>query len=111
MDYDSSNTQPPAYGPTFPTFPGLDELVRVTGGALPGTSPRVYPGFIQQFTPPLNLRDRVAVYVEEPNNLALVVGVYDCRLIGSYPPDDPAARPLYAVCCCPTGSSSSAGPG
>ena len=107
MDNDSTNLQPPAYGPTFPTYPPLDQLVRVNGPALAGTSPRVYPAAAQQFVPPLSLRDREAVYVMEPNNVALAVGVYDCRLVGSYPLNDPAARPLYETTCCPAASSSS----
>lgn len=107
---DGTQLQPPNYAPTWPVYPGLCEMVRVTGGALPGTSPRIYPALLQQFSPPLTLRDRVPVYVAEPNNVPLGGGIYDCRLVGSYPPDDVNARPLFYTTCCPSGSSSSAAP-
>ena len=114
MDPQGTNVQPPAYTPTWPTWPPLDDLVRVTGGPAGATADgkRVYPAFIQQFAPPLSLRDRVAAFVLEANNLFLQPGVYDCRLIGAYPPGAANPSPLYCTTCCPTSaSSSSAAPG
>jgi hypothetical protein len=100
---DSTNTQAPDLGPGAPVYPPLAQLVRVTGPALGGTSPRVYPCAVSQFVPPLSLRDREPAYVFEPNGQALFPGgYYDCRLVGAY-----NALPLYATVCCPAGGSSS----
>jgi hypothetical protein len=106
--YDSSNLQPPAFGPQFPIYPELPQLNRVTGPAIAGTGPAfgtlsIYPATTQQWQPPLSLRDRESAYVVEPNNFPLSPGVYDCRLVSSY-----NGLPLYATSCCITGSSSSA---
>lgn len=68
----------------------------------------IYLAYTQQFTPPLNFRDREACYVIEPNGNLLGPAIYDCRLVGSYPPGDPLALPLYATTCCGTGQLQSA---
>ena len=104
---DSTNTQPPDFGPTQPVYPPLAQLVRVTAPSIGGN---VYPGLTQQFVPPLGIRDREACYVIEPNKIVLGPGIYDCRLVSNY-----LGLPLYATTCCPGGafgssSSSSAGP-
>jgi hypothetical protein len=112
----STNTVAPWLGQGLPVYPQVNSLCRVSAQAVLGTN--VYPGFAQQFTPPLSLRDRESVFIWEPNNIALGPGVYDCRLVGSY-----AGLPLYATNCCISGpfpplpsvspissSSSSSGP-
>lgn len=105
-DVDNTNLQPPDLGPGLPSYPWLAQLVRVSGAALPGTLPRVYPAFTQQFNPPLSLRDREPCYLLEANNVTLSQAVYDCRLVGGY-----LSAPLYATACCAAaGSSSSAAP-
>jgi hypothetical protein len=101
-DPDSTNDQPPDLGPGKPTYPHLPQICRVANSALAGTSPPVYPAFVQQFVPPLSLRDREACFVVEPNSLPLGGGFYDCRLVGSY-----NGLPLFATTCCPAGGLSS----
>lgn len=107
---DSTNTNPPFFGPTLPVYPELPQIVKVTGPALDGTSPGVYPCLVQQYVQPLTLRDREPSYVTEPNGVALAVGAYyDCRLVTNY-----LGLPLYATSCCvigsPGSSSSAAAP-
>lgn len=98
----STNDAPPFLGPTSPTYPQVSQVVRVYGPPLAGN---VYQAFIQQWNPTLQLRDREAVYVWEPNGIVLTAGFYDARLIGSY-----LGLPLLATWCCPQPvSSSSAG--
>lgn len=102
MQGNNTNVQAPNFAPTVPVYPPLAQLNRVTGpavGSLGGKA--VYPAYTQQFNPPLGLRDREASYVFEPNGIVLSPSIYDCRLVGNY-----AGNPLYAVCCCPIGSSS-----
>lgn len=91
MQGDNTNLQPPNFAPTVPIYPPLEELVRVTGIVSGG----VYEAFIEQFTPPLGVRDRVACYVYEPNGFKLQPGIYDCRLVSNF-----NGLPLFAVCCC-----------
>lgn len=95
---------PPAAG-----FVGTGGAGQMTGlsvslSVLPAAS-NVYPAFAGQLSTGTGapaLRDREAVYVFEVNSIALSVGWYDCRLVGSL-----GGRPLYATACCPAGSSSS----
>jgi hypothetical protein len=103
---DSANTQAPDFGRQYPIYPELPQLNRVTGPALVGTSPPIYPAITQQWVPPLGIRDREASYVVEPNSIPLGPGIYDCRLVSNY-----LGLPLYATTCCavagPSSSSSS----
>ena len=99
---DSTLAQPPDFGPTWPVYPELPQLIRVSGPAVTGN---VYPGFVQQFASPLSLRDREPCYLIEPNGILLGPGYYDSRLVTSY-----NGLPLFATTCCPTGSSSSSAP-
>jgi hypothetical protein len=103
MKVDATNLQGPWMGPGLPLYPEIDEICRVYAPALSGTN--VYPGWLNQYAPNLKLRDRVQVYVWEPNNFPLSPGYYNCRLVGNY-----AGLPLYATNCCITApfSSSSA---
>ena len=112
MNAGGTNLGPPE-DPGLPVYPNLEELCRVTGGPVGSTADgkRVYPALLQQFSPPVGLRDRVAVYLMEPNNVALGQGIFDARLIGAWPSDAPGSLPLFATSCCVSGSSSSAAPG
>ncbi len=107
---DSAGNQPPYFGPGFPLYPDLPQLVRVTGPSIGGN---IYPCVIQQYYGTLSLRDREVAYVVEPNQVQLSPGIYDCRLIGVYPPPaadgtpSPTQRPLFATTCCLTGGFSS----
>lgn len=106
----NDNLQPPAFGPTWPIYPEICQLVRVTGKAIPGTSPAVYPCQVIQFdSATLTSRNREPAYVVEPNNFPLPASaIYDCRLVSAYQgPSDAAPLPLYATSCCILGSSSS----
>jgi hypothetical protein len=109
-DIDSTNVQAPDFGPTSPLYPHLAQLVRVTGPALVGTNPPIYPCIVQQVNPAtLNVRDRETAYVVEPNSITLGPAIYDTRLVGSY-----LNLPLYATTCCVGtrfGSSSSSSSG
>jgi hypothetical protein len=110
---DSANTQPPGFGQTWPLNPQLDQLVRVTGGAVSGPTIDgnplyVYPGVLLQFDPAtLTSRNRVACWVTEPNNVPLGPSIYDTRLVGAWPPNAPPAtqQPLFAASCCVVGGS------
>lgn len=97
---DSVATQAPDFGPTFPVYPELPQLIRSYGGALVGTN--TYQGFVQQYVSPLTFRDREPCYLLEPNGVRLSPGIYDARLVGSY-----LGLPLFATACCLTSSSSS----
>jgi hypothetical protein len=98
---DSTFDQSPDLGPDYPTYPELPQVVRVDGPPLVGTN--VYPAFVQQWSPPLTLRDREPCLVWEPNGIVLGPGFYDCRLVTSY-----LGLPLYVTTCCvPAASSSS----
>ncbi len=98
MSDESTNTVAPFLGPELPTYPELPQIIRVTGPAVGS----VYPGFVQQWTPPLALRDREPCYIWEPNGITLGPGFYDSRLDGSY-----LGLPLFVTTCCPSGVSSS----
>ena len=96
---DSTNTQPPLFGPQFCDYPLLPQIVYITGPAANG----VYPAFVQQYGGNLNFRPRESCYVIlEPNGIKLQAGYYDSRLIGNF-----AGLPLFAVTCCPGAASSS----
>jgi hypothetical protein len=96
---DSTNTQPPLFGPQFCDYPLLPQIVYITGPAANG----VYPAFVQQYGGNLNFRSREACYVIlEPNGIKLQPGYYDSRLIGNF-----AGLPLFAVTCCPGAAPSS----
>jgi hypothetical protein len=101
---ENTNLRPPDFAPGYPVYPVLEQLCRVTDCPCNGTTPRVYPGVVQQAVPPLDFRDAEDCYVLEANNIFLVPAIYDCRLIGNY-----NGLPLYAVTCCGAGSSSSSG--
>lgn len=107
---DNTNLGTPDFAPGLPLYPDLEQLCRVSAAALAGTSPAVYPAFVDQFNPPLGFRDREACYVVEPNRIVLGPGHYDCRLIGSFPTAGHALfgviaqLPLYATTCCVAGS-------
>lgn len=103
----STNNQPPALGPGYPTYPELPQILRVSGGKVFASWAGVWvtPAYTQQFVPPLSLRDREPCWVVEPNNVDLKVGTYyDCRLVGSFTQTgaEADALPLYATTCCPT---------
>jgi hypothetical protein len=110
---DNTNIQTPDFGPALPTYPHLEQLCRVSASALVGTSPAVYPAFVEQFAPPLSLRDREPAYVVEPNRVVLGPGIYDTRLIGAFPTAGHALYgiipqlPLYCTTCCLVGGFSS----
>lgn len=109
---DSDNLQPPFFGPTWPIYPQLDQLIEVTGAALAGTEPAIYPAILIQIDPDtLESRQRVPCYAVEPNGVPLGEFIYDSRLVGAYPPETPGGIPLFAVTCCvpvtPSSSSSS----
>ncbi len=110
---DNTNLVTPDFGVGFPSYPDLEQLCRVSGSAFAGTSPAVYPAFVQQFSPPLSLRDREPSYVVEPNRVVLGAGIYDCRLIGAFPTAGHSLfgvipqLPLYASTCCVSGGFSS----
>jgi hypothetical protein len=99
----NANIHAPDLGPTLPTYPLLEQIVRVYGGPIFGGPVVYYTAFTQQFIPPLGLRDREACYVFEANNVGLKPGYYDVRLEANY-----NGLPLYVLCCClPTTVSSS----
>jgi hypothetical protein len=98
---ESVNDIPPVFGPTWPLYPVLDQLLRVTG---PADSNKVYPCLVQQtyqMIPP-RVRDREAAYCWEVNGTLLGGAIYDGRLDGNY-----LGLPLYAVACCGGGVVSS----
>ena len=102
-ELDSTNYEPPYLGKQLPTYPHLAQLVRLTGPALSGTVPAIYPCVVQQFDPTtLSSRDREQAYVVEPNGIALGPAIYDCRLVSSY-----LGLPLFATTCCSTSNFSS----
>ncbi len=90
-----TNLDEPDFAPGLPVYPELPQFCRVTGPASPGLGDNVYQAFIQQWTPPLTLRDREPCFVWEPNNIFLTPGYYDCRLVGSL-----SGEPLLATNCC-----------
>ncbi len=104
---DSTNPQAPDFGPEWPIYPELPQVVRVAEAGFmdADTGKVVYSGFICQYAAPLVLRDREACYIHEPNSLPLSPAYYDARLVTSY-----RGLPLLATTCCPVpgGSSSSA---
>lgn len=103
MELDSTNVRAPDFGPSFPIYPELPQLVRVSGAAVATVNGKpVYPAFVQQYRGNLQLGDREPCYLYEPNAIALGAGVYDCRLIGNY-----LSLPLFATTCCGTGTTSS----
>lgn len=89
----SDNTRSPFLGQEQPVYPALDEMIRVTG---PAVATNVYPGQLQQYVSPLTARDRVPVYLWEPNGVPLQPAIYEGHLAGSY-----AGLPLYVTDCCP----------
>ena len=96
---DSTNLQAPYLGPTWPLYPEIPDVVHVSGPAVGGTNPAIYPCFNTQWVPgTTTLRDREPSYVFEPNNVALTLAYYDSRLVGNY-----NGLPLYATTCCPPG--------
>jgi len=95
----STNDQPPFIGPGLPFYPQISQVVRIGSDAPLGSN--VYPGFIQQWTPNLTLRDREACYLWEPNGIKLNPGYYDGRLVTNY-----QGLPLLVTWCCPSASSS-----
>jgi hypothetical protein len=109
MDDDSTNIVPPWFGPEWPIYPQLAQIVRVTGAAVGGTNPAIYPCVVQQLDPStLQMRNRETSYVVEPNRVKLVPAYYDARLIGAFQgPGDNSPQPLYCTACCIAGSSSS----
>jgi hypothetical protein len=110
MDDDSTNLNAPFFGPEAPLYPQLPQIVLVTGPAVGGTNPAIYPCVVQQLNPAtLQMRSRETSYVVEPNRIKLGPAYYDCRLVGAYQgPGDNSPQPLYATTCCvPVVSSSS----
>lgn len=92
----SVNKQAPFFGPQFPIYPQVDQLVRIDG---PAVATDIYPGFIQQYKDGVP-RDREECYVHEPNGDELFDGrYYLARLVGSH--ED---LPLLATACCGPGS-------
>lgn len=100
---DSTNLQPPFYGPGLPVYPTLPQFVRIptsfssSSSAVPLTSAvvggnTVCGAYTQQFTPPLGMRDREPCYVFDPSGGTLTAGFYYCRLVASY-----SGLPLYAT--------------
>ena len=101
---DSDNLRPPDFGPQFPVYPEVCELVRVTGPAVAGTAPPVYPCQVVQFdSASLTSRNRETSYVVEPNSFPLTINaIYDARLVSAF-----QNLPLYATSCCVLVSASS----
>lgn len=93
---DSVNNQPPFLGPQLPVYPALEEVLRLPAGvgALAGN---VYLVWLQQLVSvsPLTLRDRIQVYLWEPNLIPLNAGYYVGRLMSNY-----NGLPLYTTFCC-----------
>ena len=106
----SDNTNEPFFGPQWPIYPQIDQLIHISSGP---DGNRVYQGFVVQLSSvsPPTYRDRESCYVMEVNNLSLGIGYVLCRLVGVYGGDSQGigSKPLYATTCCPTGSSSSSG--
>lgn len=105
---DSTYDRPPFFGPSFPTYPLIAEVMRVDGAA---DANGVSPASIVQYTEvpgtPV-FRERVSVWVYDPNGGSLGQGSYvSGRLVGSYPPGSSGGSaggssagpqlPLYAV--------------
>jgi hypothetical protein len=97
MGVDSTDLTPPFFGPEQPFYPQVNEILRIYAPAILGAN--VYPAFVVQFNG-LTPRDRVPVFVMEPNNIPLGPGFYDGRLCTSY-----AGLPLYVTNCCPLSGS------
>jgi hypothetical protein len=87
--------------PILPGYPVHIQLVRVQS-ASSGTGGVVTQGFVQQYTPNLNLRDREPCYIFNAAGGSLAAGVYIARLVGNY-----GSLPLYAVGTLGTSSVSS----
>jgi hypothetical protein len=96
---DSTDLTQPFLGQEQPIYPQVNEILRIYAPAILGAN--VYPAFIVQFNG-LTPRDRVPVYVMEPNGIVLGPGYYDGRLVTNY-----AGLPLYVTNCCPLGGSAS----
>ena len=100
--FDSTNLAPPDLGQDQPTYPPLPEIVRVTGPALAGINPPIYPAYVQQCTAPGVFRDREPCYLTEANAIALNPGRYLARLNYQY-----SGLPVFTTACCPGPASSS----
>lgn len=97
----STNDQPPFFGPELPLYPVINDFVRID---TPPDDNGVYGGWLRQLASnnPPRFRDRVRVYVFDPNNNLLGPGDYDCRLVSDYLGVlDSQRLPLYATTCCP----------
>lgn len=97
----STADRPPFFGPTFPTYPPLRQLIKVVSNAGGG----LYNAQVVQCQPagPV-FRARETCYLFEPNGLTLNANdIYKSRLVGSN-----AGLPLFAtsVLCCKQSSSS-----
>jgi hypothetical protein len=104
---DSANTQAPDFGPSNPIYPVLPDIVRVTAPGIVQSGITVYPAQLQQYSGALTFRDRVKVWVFEPNGLPLTYALYDSRLVGAFQgPGDASPIPIYATTCCPVATSS-----
>jgi hypothetical protein len=85
----SISNQAPLFGPQFPSYPLITQIVRVYGD----TSP--YDGFVQQVdstTIPPTFNDREPCKVVNPNDVITLDYVL-CRLVGNID-----GLPLYAAC-------------
>ncbi len=103
----SDNTQPPFFGPEHAVYPAVDEFVRID---VDRDASGVYGGWLQQLAQnnPPRFRDRVRVYIFDPNGLDLGPGYYNARLESAYLGIlAPTMLPLYATYCCPATSFSS----
>ena len=98
----SDNLQPPSFGPHWPIYPQIMQVVRVADVAVANTV--IYPAKVQQHASG-SFRDRESCYLKEANGQALDRGIYVSRLIDSY-----VDLPLYVTHCCPGAGTVGGGP-
>src|SRR5260370_24109363 len=108
----STPVHPPAFGPTWPIFPELRQILKITAGPVGG----VYQAALQQWDNSVsNFRSRNTVLALEGNGLPLTVGrTYRGRIVSAAAdPSTGQMLPLHFVglaCCSKPSSSASALP-
>lgn len=101
---DATNLNEPLFGPGFPIFPGVLELVRVPASSMGGSSSSFSGSiavpyrlaYLQQWTS-TGPRDRVAVYLADPGGTP-GAGYHLARLVYNI-----YGLPLYVTACCTPG--------